>query len=197
MAHQIIYWEQCRWNRMLVAKHNLVTGSYWIYKTVENMLDLNSIIEQMQRNCLEWSEDSSALFFDQKSGFSGAYIHKDNLCDYLFQLQNYELDQLTLLTWEIIMGYFFLIVARQIEEVLQGKVHNHLKNCKGNSNGTTNKFCFRKSVWIIWQVYHGETQCHNIELGKYNTVWNKLFPCLTVWILLSKICFCINQQEVL
>ena len=52
----------------------------------------------MQRNCLEWLEDSSALFFDQKSGFSGAHIHKDNLCDELFQLQNDELDQLTLVT---------------------------------------------------------------------------------------------------
>lgn len=92
------------------------------------MLDLDSIIEQMQRNCLEWSEDSSALFFDQKSGFSGAHIHKNNLCDELFQLQNDELDQLTLVTWEIIMDYFCLIVARQIKEVLQGKVHNHLKN---------------------------------------------------------------------
>ena len=44
--------------------------------------------------------------------------------DALFQIQNDELDQLTLVALEIVMGYFCLIVARQIEEVLQGKLHN-------------------------------------------------------------------------
>ena len=71
----------------------------------------------MQRNYLQWSEDSSTLFCDQKPGFSDAEIHKDNLYDD-------ELDRLTLFAIEIIMGYFCLTVARQMEEVLQGNLKN-------------------------------------------------------------------------
>ena len=73
---------------------------------------------------MQWSEDSSKLLFDQKPGFSDADIHKDNLYDALFQIQNDELNRLTLVALEIFMGYFCLTVARQIEEVLQGKLHN-------------------------------------------------------------------------
>ena len=37
----------------------LVTGPYWRKcETVENILDLNPAIEEIQRNCLSWSEDS-------------------------------------------------------------------------------------------------------------------------------------------
>ena len=78
----------------------------------------------MQRNCLQWSEDSLTLLFDQKPGFSDAAIHKDNLYDALFQIQNDELDRPTLVALQIIMGYFCLPVARQMEEVFHGKLHN-------------------------------------------------------------------------
>ena len=73
---------------------------------------------------MQWSEDSSTLLFDQKPGSSNADIHKDNLYDALFQIDNDELDRLTLVPLETIMGYFRLAVARQMEEVLQGKLHN-------------------------------------------------------------------------
>ena len=90
----------------------------------ENILDLNQVIEEMQRNCLQWSEDSSILLFDQKRDADIADIHKDSLYDALFQIQNDELDQLTLVALEIAMAYFCLTVAWQMEEVLQGKLHN-------------------------------------------------------------------------
>ena len=45
-------------------------------------------MEEVQRNCLQWSEDSSMLLFDQKPGFSDADIHKYYLYDALFQIQN-------------------------------------------------------------------------------------------------------------
>ena len=77
----------------------------------------------MQRNCLQSSEDSSTLLFVQKPGFSDADIHKDNLFDALFQIRNDELDRLTLVALEIVMGYFCLTVARQMEELFQGKMH--------------------------------------------------------------------------
>ena len=102
-----------------------ITGPYWQKcETVENILDLNPVIEENQRNCLQWSENSSTLLFDQKPGFSDVDIHKDNLYDALFQIQNDELDQLTLVALEVIMGYFCLTVARQMEEVLHGKQYN-------------------------------------------------------------------------
>ena len=63
----------------------------------------------------------SALLVDQKHGFSDADIDKDNLYDALFQIQN---DRLTLLALKTVMGYFCLTVARQSEEVLQGKLYN-------------------------------------------------------------------------
>ena len=44
--------------------------------------------------------------------------------DALFKIENDELDWLTLVALEIIMGYFCLRVARQMEEVLQGKLQN-------------------------------------------------------------------------
>ena len=46
----------------------------------------------MQKNSLQWSEDSSTLLFDQNPGFSDADIHKDNLYDAFFEIQNDELD---------------------------------------------------------------------------------------------------------
>ena len=52
------------------------------------------------------------LLFDQKTGFSDADIHKDNLYNALFQIQNDALDRLMLVTLEIVMGYFCLTVAR-------------------------------------------------------------------------------------
>ena len=111
--------------RALGIIDKLVTGPYWRkYEAVENILDLNPVIEEMQRNCLQWSEDLPTLLFDQKPGFSDADIHKDNLHDALFQIQNDELDRLTLVALEIIMGYFCLTVARQMEEVLHGKLYN-------------------------------------------------------------------------
>ena len=42
----------------------------------------------------------------------------------MFQIENDELDRLTLVALEIIMVKLCLTVARQIEEVLQGKLHN-------------------------------------------------------------------------
>ena len=62
----------------------------------------------MQKNSLQWSEDSSTLLFDQNPGFSDADIHKDNLYDAFFEIQNDELDWLTLVALEIVMGSFCL-----------------------------------------------------------------------------------------
>ena len=63
----------------------------------------------MQRSCLQWSEDLSTLLFGQKSGFSDEDIHKGNLYNALFQIENDELDRLTLVALEIVMGYFCLM----------------------------------------------------------------------------------------
>ena len=48
----------------------------------------------------------------------------------MFQIQNDELDRLTLVALEIIMGYFCLTVARQMEEVLHGKLYNPSEELK-------------------------------------------------------------------
>ena len=50
----------------------------------ENILDLNPVIDEIQRNCLSWSEDSPSLLFDQKPGFEGADVHKDEVYNALF-----------------------------------------------------------------------------------------------------------------
>ena len=56
--------------RALGIIDKLVIGPYWRKcEAVENILDLNPVIEEMQRNCLQWSEDSSTLLFDQKPDF--------------------------------------------------------------------------------------------------------------------------------
>ena len=63
--------------------NKLVTGpSRQKCETVENIIDLNPVIVEMQRNC------NATLLFDRKPGFSDADIHKDNLHDALFQIQN-------------------------------------------------------------------------------------------------------------
>ena len=86
-------------SRALCGINELVTGLYWWKcETAENILDLNSVTGQIQIHCLQLLEYSSDLLFDQGYGFSGADIHKDNLYNTLFQLQNDVLDQLTLVT---------------------------------------------------------------------------------------------------
>ena len=133
--------------RALGIIDKLVTGPYWRKcETVENILDLNPATEEMQRKCLQGSEDSSTLLFDQKAGFSDADIHKDNLYDALFQIDNDELDRLTLVPLETIMGYFRLAVARQMEEVLQGKLHNPSEEFKNEVQAapTTNSVSERE-----------------------------------------------------
>ena len=104
-----------------------------------------TVIEEMERNCLQWSEDSPMLLFDQKPGFSDADIHKYNLYDALFQIQNDESDRLTLVALEIVMGYFCPTVARQMKEVLQGKLASPSEELRNEvaMAPTTN------SVWII------------------------------------------------
>ena len=85
----------------------------------------------MQRKCLQWSEDLSMLLFDQKTGFSDVDIHKDNLYNALFQIQNDELDRLMLVTLEIVMGYFCLTVARNpVLPHWAWKVQYYLKQTK-------------------------------------------------------------------
>ena len=109
--------------RALGIIDKLVTEPNWKkFEAVENIHDLIPVIEEMQRNCLQWSEDLLTLFFDQKPGFSYDDINKNNLSDALFQIQNDELDQLTAAALENILGSFCLTVARQMQEVLQGKI---------------------------------------------------------------------------
>ena len=106
----------------------LVTGPYWRKcEAVGNVLDLNQVIEEIQRNCLSWLEDSSSLLFDQKPGFERADVHKDEVYkayNALFAPQSEQLDQFTQIALEIIMGNFCLTIARQMESVLEGNLHN-------------------------------------------------------------------------
>ena len=90
----------------------------------ENILDLNPVIDEIQRNCLSWSEDSPSLLFDQKPGFEGADVHKDEVYNALFAPQSEQLDQFTQIALEIIMGNFCLTIARQMESVLEGNLHD-------------------------------------------------------------------------
>ena len=80
--------------------------------------------------------------------------------DALFQIQNDELDRLTLVALEIVMSYFCLTVARQMEEVLQGKLHNPSKELRNEvaMAPTTNSVSER--VFGSFDRYiGGETQC--------------------------------------
>ena len=96
----------------------------------------------------------------KKPGFWDADIHKDNLYDTLFQIQNDELDGLALVALEIVMSYFCLTVARQMEEVLQGKLQNPSKELRNEvaMAPTTNSVSER--VFGSFDRYMGgETQC--------------------------------------
>ena len=55
--------------RTLEIIDKLVTGPCWRKCETVDILDLNPAIEEIQRNYLSWSEDSSPLLFDQKPGF--------------------------------------------------------------------------------------------------------------------------------
>ena len=105
--------------------YKLVTGPYWRKcETVENILDLNPVIEEIQRNCLLWSEDSSPLLFDQKPGFEGIDVQKDEVYNALFAAKPEQLDQFTQIALEIIMHNVCLTIARQMESVLEGNLHS-------------------------------------------------------------------------
>ena len=111
--------------RALGIIDKLVTGPYWRKcETVENILDLNPVTEEIQRKCLSWSEDSSPLLFDQNPGFQGADVQKDEVYNALFAPQSEQLDEFTQIALEIIMGNFCLTIARQMENVLEGNLHN-------------------------------------------------------------------------
>ena len=68
----------------------LVTGPYRPKcETVEKILDLNPVTEEIQRNCSSWSKDSyksktHRKLSDQKPGFEGADVHKDEVYNALF-----------------------------------------------------------------------------------------------------------------
>ena len=87
-------------------------------------ISLNPVIEEIERNCLSWSEDSSSLVFDQKPSFEGADVYKDEIYNALFAPQPEELGQFTQFALEIIMGNFCLTITRQMENVLEGNLHN-------------------------------------------------------------------------
>ena len=72
---------------------------------------MNRVIEEIQRNCLWWLEDSSPLLFDQKPGFEGADVHKDEVCNAQFTPQCGQLDKFTQIALEIIMGNDSLTIA--------------------------------------------------------------------------------------
>ena len=111
--------------RALRVMYKLVTGPYWRKcETVENILDLNPVIEEIQRNCLLWSEDSSPLLFDQKPGFEGIDVQKDEVYNALFAAKPEQLDQFTQIALEIIMHNVCLTIARQMESVLEGNLHS-------------------------------------------------------------------------
>ena len=59
-----------------------------------------------------------------------ADIHKDNLYNELFQIQNDELNRVILVVLEIVMSYFCLTVARQMEEVIHKKLHKPLEELR-------------------------------------------------------------------
>ena len=70
-------------------------------------------------------EDSSPLLFDQKPGFEGVDVLKDDVYNALFAPQSEQLDQFTQMALQIIMGNFCLTtIARQMESVLEGNLHN-------------------------------------------------------------------------
>ena len=98
----------------------------------------------------------STLLFDQKPGFSNADIHKDNLYDALFHIQNDEFDQLTLVVLEIIMGYFCLTVARQMEEVLQGKLHNPSQELRNEVAMAPTTYSVSERVFGLFDRYMRE-----------------------------------------
>ena len=70
-------------------------------------------------------EDSSPLLFDQKPGFEGVDVLKDDVYNALFAPQSEQLDQFTQMALQIIVGNFCLTtIARQMESVLEGNLHN-------------------------------------------------------------------------
>lgn len=113
------------------------------------MLDLNSIIEQMQRNCLEWSEDSSALSLIRNLDFQ-VHISTKTICVmncFSYKMMNLinSLQLLEKLSWII----FVLQQQDKSKRYFREKCIIISRIDKGNSNGTTSKFCFRKGVWIF------------------------------------------------
>ena len=55
--------------RTLGIIDKLITGPRWRKCETVDILDLNPVTEEIQRNYLSWSEDPSPLLFDEKPGF--------------------------------------------------------------------------------------------------------------------------------
>ena len=93
--------------RALGIIDKLVTSPYWQKcETVENILDLNPVIEEIRRNCPSPSEDSPPLLFDQNPAFEEADVHKDEVYNPLFAPQSEQLDQFTQIALQIILVLF-------------------------------------------------------------------------------------------
>ena len=91
------------------------------------------------------SEDSSTLLFDQKPGFEGADVHKDEVYNALFAPQSEQLDQFTQIALEIIMGNFCLTIARQMESVLEGNLYNSSNELREETkNAPTTNAAFQR-----------------------------------------------------
>ena len=138
----------------------------------------------------------------KKPGFWDADIHKDNLYDTLFQIQNDELDGLALVALEIVMSYFCLTVARQMEEVLQGKLHNPSEELRNEVAMAPTANSVSERVFGSFDRYNGRNPMltHWTWKVQYYLKQTKLPHGLMAWILLSKICiwtWLVNQQKVL
>ena len=113
--------------RALGIIDKLITGPYWRKcESVPNILDLNEIVQELQNNCIAWANDASPLLYEEKPGFTGADIHKDNIYEALFrESDDPELDAKTIWALELIMIEFCKTISNQMKDVLEGgNLHN-------------------------------------------------------------------------
>ena len=132
-----------------------MTDPYWQKsETVENILDLIPVTEEIQRNCLSWTENSSPLLFDQKHGFEGANVHKDEMYNTLFAPQCEQLDQFIQIDLEIIMGNFCLRIANQMGNVLEGNLHSPSDELREETKNASTTNAAASCFYIKFRKYH-------------------------------------------
>jgi len=127
-----------------------LTGPLWrIIENVEHILDLNDTWLVFINSIELLSKDASELI-DGKI-FYPEFTKKDEVFNCLFNVENKELNILTIEALQIILINFLIIIEIQLSDCLPDGILNEntqcvSKNLRIESKTSNNKYCFRKRL---------------------------------------------------